>query len=77
MERDVNPIDVEKFLKESRFPSNRDDLVRFARDRHAPDNILSALKGIPDRRYRDAADAARETFSSEGELPRGLDSCDD
>lgn len=77
MERDVNPIDVEKFLKESRFPSNRDDLVRFARDHHAPDNILSALKGIPDRKYRDPADAARETFYSEDELPRGLDSCDD
>lgn len=77
MERNVNPIDVEQFLKDSSFPTGKNELVQFAKDHHAPGPILSAIEGIPDRRYKDAADAARETFIPESELPRGLESCDD
>ena len=73
----ANPIDVEKFLEKSRFPSSKNELVQFVRNRHAPEPIVNAVEKIPDRRYNDAAEAARETFIPEDELPRGLDSCDD
>lgn len=73
----ANPIDVEQYLQNTRFPASKDDLIQFARGHNAPNSIVNALEIIPNKQYKNASDAARETYVSDEELPRGLDSCDD
>ncbi|NLE01553.1 MAG: DUF2795 domain-containing protein [Fibrobacter sp.] len=77
MGENANPIDVEKFLMNTHFPATKNELIQFAHEKHASNQIISAIETIPNRKYTDAADAARETFIPPDELPRGLDSCDD
>ncbi len=75
----VNPIDVEQFLQKSHFPAQKQDLVQFARNEHAPEQIVNAISGIPDREYNSPQEAAKETFSERKEPggQMGIDSCDD
>jgi len=78
--RYANPIDVEQWLLHARFPSVKSFLVNYAKDSHAPEEIITALERIPEREYKDAADAARETYITpewNGEGQYGVDSCDD
>ena len=78
MSDNVNPIDVEQFLKGLNFPAQKDEIVKYANNHHASDSIINAIKTIPDREYRSAADAARETYNKETpDQPYGLGSCDD
>ena len=73
----ANPIDVEKVLTNTHFPASKNELINYVKHEHVSDQIISALEKIPDRQYQNPAEAARETFYSEEDLPRGLDSCDD
>ncbi|NLW30873.1 MAG: DUF2795 domain-containing protein [Fibrobacter sp.] len=78
MSNNVNPIDVEQFLKGLNFPAQKDEIVKYANNHHASDSIINAIKTIPDHEYRSAADAARETYNKEKpDQPYGLGSCDD
>jgi hypothetical protein len=73
----ANPIDVEQYIQKAHFPASKTELIQFAQGHNAPNQILSALQSIPDRKYNAASDAARETFYTDEDMPRGLDSCDD
>lgn len=73
----ANPIDVEQYLQKAHFPASKNELIQFAQGHKAPNPILNALKEIPDKKYNAASDAAKETFFTDQDLPRGLDSCDD
>jgi hypothetical protein len=77
MDEKANPIDVEQYLLKTNFPASKNELVSFAKGHDAPELIISALKTIPERRYNNAADAARETYFPDIELLRGRDSCED
>ncbi|MDG5814829.1 DUF2795 domain-containing protein [Chitinispirillales bacterium ANBcel5] len=79
MSKKVNPIDVEQFLEKTNFPAQKNDIITFAKNDHAPEPILAALQNIPDRQYSNPQDAAKETFSAEDEPqgPMGIDSCED
>ncbi|KMQ52716.1 hypothetical protein CHISP_0485 [Chitinispirillum alkaliphilum] len=77
MSDNVNPIDVEQFLQKTDFPADKDKLVSFAKNQHAPEPVINALQSIPDRQYSNPQEAARETFSSKDEGPMGIDSCED
>jgi len=35
------------------FPANRERLVRQAREQEAPERVVQALAGLPDRMYQD------------------------
>jgi hypothetical protein len=77
MTQRANPIDVEQVIKSRLFPASKTDLVKFAEEKKASSQIISALRSIPDRQYTSASDAARETYIEDSDLPRGMDSCDD
>ncbi len=77
MDEKANPIDVEQYLQKTNFPASKNELVNFARGHNAPDLIITALKSIPERQYKNAAEAAKETFFPDEELFRGRDSCDE
>lgn len=46
-----NPIQVQKFLGGIDYPASKDDILRSAQDSGADDEVLDALRGIPDREY--------------------------
>lgn len=44
-------IEVQKALGGISYPASRDQLIEHAREKHASQDILDALQGIPDREY--------------------------
>jgi hypothetical protein len=55
MEREMNdrpnPIQVQKFLGGIDYPASKDTIVSKAEQEGADDNVLDALRNIPDREY--------------------------
>jgi hypothetical protein len=58
-----NPIDLQKHLGGVDYPAKRDDLVRTAEEHGADDELLEALRGIPDKEY-DSPTAVSKAVSS-------------
>ena len=56
----VNPIELQKALGGMDYPASRDELVKHAQSKNADDDILSALKDLPDRKYETPADVNKE-----------------
>jgi hypothetical protein len=54
----VNPVQVQKFLKGLDYPANREQIVATAEEHGADDNVLSALKQLPDEEYQTPADVS-------------------
>jgi hypothetical protein len=47
----ANPIEVQKHLKGMDYPASRDEVVQVAESNGAPDDILDALRGLPEQQY--------------------------
>jgi Protein of unknown function (DUF2795) len=58
-----NPIDLQKHLSGVDYPASRDDLVRTAEEQGANNELLDALRGIPDKEY-DSPTAVSKAVSS-------------
>lgn len=58
-----NPIDLQKHLSGVDYPASRDDLVRTAEEQGADNELLDALRGIPDKEY-DSPTAVSKAVSS-------------
>ncbi|GAA4283309.1 DUF2795 domain-containing protein [Brevibacterium daeguense] len=54
-----NPIQAQKFLSGIDYPASRDDLVKKAEQSGADDKVMSALKGLEDRKYDSPADVSK------------------
>jgi hypothetical protein len=48
---DVNPIELQKYLKGVEYPASKDDLTSAAESNGAPDEIVSALRGAGKDRF--------------------------
>jgi hypothetical protein len=46
-----NPIEIQKYLSGIDYPASKDDVVSTAEKENAPDDVLEALRAIPDREY--------------------------
>ncbi|MFI7145640.1 DUF2795 domain-containing protein [Nonomuraea sp. NPDC050022] len=40
-----------EWVNDTSFPSSREDLLRHAEHRHAPDEVLELLHSLPERQY--------------------------
>lgn len=58
---DVNPIQVQKFLKGINYPTSKQDLISTARDQGADDKVLKTLENIP-----------MDTFNSPNDVAEGI-----
>ncbi|MBE3560895.1 MAG: DUF2795 domain-containing protein [Ktedonobacteraceae bacterium] len=47
----INPVQVEKFLKGLDYPASKQDIVKHAQQHGADQNVLEALKQMPDRTF--------------------------
>ena len=61
----LSPIELQKHLKGLDYPASKDRIVSHAEGNGAPDDILGALRGIPDREY-DGPNAVSAAFSDQG-----------
>ena len=52
--------DVEHALKGIDFPKNKNEIVSYAQQHNANNEIISDLQQLPDRTYNNAADVAQE-----------------
>ncbi|ONI60881.1 hypothetical protein ALI44B_10030 [Leifsonia sp. ALI-44-B] len=60
----VNPIELQKHLGGVDYPASRDDLVSAAEKNGAGDEVLDALKGLPEQDF-DAPTAVTQAVSGE------------
>lgn len=47
----VSPIQVEKFLKGLDYPVSKKDLIKYAQQHGADQNVLAVLSRLPDQTY--------------------------
>jgi len=59
---DVSPIEIQKALGGVDYPAEKEDLIKNAEKKYASDDVLSALKGLPDKKYESPADVNKEVF---------------
>jgi hypothetical protein len=59
----VNPIQLQKFLGGVDYPASKDDLLKKAEEHGADDEVMEALRALPDQEY-DAPTAVTKAASS-------------
>lgn len=56
--RSVNPIQLQKYLKDVNYPCSRETLLDAARDHGAGDDIVSTIEQLPDREFSSPTDVS-------------------
>lgn len=54
----VNPVQVQKFLGGVDYPATRDDLVSYAKQQGADNNILQTIQSLPYDNFDTPADVS-------------------
>lgn len=47
----INPIELQKYLKGTKYPAGRDAVLESAKSNNAPADVVSALEAIKDQDY--------------------------
>ncbi|GAB2511672.1 DUF2795 domain-containing protein [Paramicrobacterium agarici] len=55
-----SPIDVQKYLGGVDYPASRDEILDRAQESGAGDDVLHALRNIPDQTYEKPTDVSAE-----------------
>ncbi len=55
----VNPIQLQKSLKGTKYPASKQDLLKSANDNQADENIRKALETLPDERFARPSDVSK------------------
>ncbi len=58
----VSPIEIQKALGGVDYPADKEDLIQNAKKKNANNDVLSALKDLPDRKYENPADVNKALF---------------
>jgi hypothetical protein len=59
-----NPIQIQKFLSGVDYPAEKNDIVQTAEKNGADDDVLEALRGLPEKSY-DGPTAVSKAISNE------------
>jgi hypothetical protein len=55
---DVNPVQIQKYLRGVDYPASKEDLIKHAEREGADQSVLSMLERLPDGRYQTPADVS-------------------
>lgn len=58
-EQAPSAADIEHTLKGIDYPKKKDDIIRYAKENSADEDIVGILQELPDYEYRDSAEIAR------------------
>ncbi len=61
--------DVERYVRNANYPADKSDLMDYARQQNAPDDVVRALDRLPEQRFNSAMDVTRSM--SEGSRGMG------
>lgn len=56
----VNPIQLQKALKGTKYPASKKDLLKTAEQNNADDNIRTMLKNLPEEQYNRPSDVSKQ-----------------
>jgi hypothetical protein len=56
--QNVNPVQIQKFLKGVDYPANKETLIENARKMGADENICASLEQLPDQDYEAPVDVS-------------------
>ncbi len=56
---DVNPIQIEKYLKGVDYPADKQDLIKKAQQNGADQNVRDTLNALPDQKFDSPADVSK------------------
>jgi len=62
-----SPFELEKYIRDLRYPASKDQLIIKAREVRAPAWVVETLKGITDRGYADVGAVIAELELGEKE----------
>jgi hypothetical protein len=54
----VNPVQVQKYLKGVDYPVSKNDLLKSVDDQGADENVRATLEKLPDKTYQTPADVS-------------------
>lgn len=57
--QNLNPVQVQKYLKGVDYPARKDDLIKTAEAEGADQNVRSALDKLPNEEFRTPADVSK------------------
>ncbi len=55
----VNPIQLQKSLKGTKYPASKQDLLKAAKDNKAEEGIRKALETLPDQNFARPSDVSK------------------
>lgn len=55
----VSPAQVEKSIKGTNFPANKQDLIEKAKENQANQDVLDVLEKMPDKQFRSPVDISK------------------
>jgi Protein of unknown function (DUF2795) len=58
----VSPIDIQKALSGMDYPANKEQILQKAQQNGADDQVLDALRTLPDREYDGPSGVSKEVF---------------
>jgi hypothetical protein len=58
----VSPIDIQKSLSGMDYPATKDQILQRAQQNGADQQVLEALRKIPDREYEGPSGVSKEVF---------------
>ena len=58
----VSPIDIQRALKGMDYPASKNDIVRQAEENGGNEEVVEALRKIPDREYEGPSGVSSEVF---------------
>lgn len=54
----VTAVDIEKYLSGADFPCDKQMLIKEAKSKDAPSDVVNMLNSLPNREYSDVADVS-------------------
>ncbi len=55
----VNPIQLQKSLKDTKYPASKQDLLKSAKENKADENIRQSLETLPDQQFARPSDVSK------------------
>ena len=72
MNQKTSTVEIQSYLDDISYPSNKKTLIRYAKEKGAPGDVIRALKDLPDRQYESPIDVSGE-FEGDEKLDDDLE----
>lgn len=56
----ASPIAIERYLKGMHYPTNKNELVKCAKQNHAPNDVMHAIEKMSEKKYVSPIDISKE-----------------